>query len=114
MLFAGKLEISTVELNSTADLNLTVDLNTTSMSLDDNNYVPDYPIDKTMSQICENQNRADEMIDGCSKIVPECAEQDETDNNMSTLFSQTADNISVSELLDLCSGSFVTQPASVS
>lgn len=105
MLFVGKLE------NSTTDLNSTVDLNTTSMSLDDNSYVPEYPIDKTMSQICENQNRADEMIDGCSKIVPE---QDETDNNMSTLFSQTDDNISVSELLDLCSGSFVTQPASVS
>lgn len=87
-----------------------MDLNSTAMSLDDN-HLPEYSIDKTMSQISENQSRADLMIDLCSKIIPE---QNETDNNMSTLFTQSADNISVSELLDLCSGSFATQAANVS
>lgn len=64
-----------------------------------------------MSQICENQSRADQMIDSCSIIVPD---QNETDNNMSKLFTQTADSTSVSDLLDLCSGSFVTQVENVS
>lgn len=81
------------------------------MSLEESHLLPEYSIDKTMSQISENQSRADQIIDSCSKIVPE---QNETDNNMSTLFTQTADSISVSELLDLCSGSFVTQAENVS
>lgn len=96
--FIGKLENST----------RTVDLNSTSISLDENHFVTDDPIDKTMSQICENQSRADQMIESCSKIVPE---PNEADKNMSTLFTQTADSISVADLLDLCSGSFVTQAA---
>lgn len=93
------------------------DLNTTSidisldLGLDDNQFPATDPIDKTMSQISKNQSRADQMIDSCSKIVPEPIE---TDNNLSTLFTQNADGMSVTELLDLCSGSFVTQATNVS
>ncbi len=100
-------KFSFVQLENSAN---TVDLNTTSISLDENYFVPEDPIDKTMSQICKNQSRADQMIDACSKIVPE---KYESDNNMSTLFTQTADDISVSELLDLCSGTFATQATNV-
>ncbi|XP_037028730.1 claspin [Bradysia coprophila] len=90
------------------------DLNTTSISLDlgldENQFAPEDPVDKTMSQISKNQSRADQMIDSCGKIIPfGDSEQNETDNNLSTLFTQTADSMSVTELLDLCSGSFVTQ-----
>ncbi|KAG4079112.1 hypothetical protein HA402_001083 [Bradysia odoriphaga] len=84
------------------------DLNTTSISLDENQFAPEDPVDKTMSQISKNQSRADQMIDSCGKIVLH-PEPNETDNNLSTLFTQTADSMSVTELLDLCSGSFVTQ-----
>lgn len=105
--FQKIFSISTGNQAHSAD---TEELNTTSISLDESLIVPD-PIDKTMSQICANQNRADRLIDSCSRIVPE---ETESDNNMSTLFTETADNLSVSELLDLCSGSFVTQATDVS
>ncbi|KAJ6638406.1 Claspin, partial [Pseudolycoriella hygida] len=87
------------------------DSNLASNSLDDSFYVPEYPPEKTMSQICKNQDLADQMIDSFSKIIPEVPDipvQSKPDN-MSTLFTQTTDNISESQLLDLCSGSFVTQ-----
>lgn len=86
-------------------------LDSTLMSLEENSLLSELPIDKTMSQICENQSRADEMIDSCSKIVPE--KIDTQTDNMSRLFTQTTD-AGMAELLDLCSGSFVTQPANVS
>lgn len=89
------------------------DLNTTSISLDESQFPPEHPVDKTMSQISKNQSRADQMIDSCGKIVPEQIDTD-NDNNLSTLFTQTADSMSVTELLDLCSGSFVTQATNVS
>lgn len=90
------------------------DLNTTSISLDESQFPSEVPVDdKTMSQISKNQSRADQMIDSCGKIVPEHHETNDNDN-LATLFTQTADSMSVTELLDLCSGSFVTQETNVS
>ena len=87
-------------------------------SNEDSFCVPEYLPDKTMSQIYKNQSLADHMIDSCSKIVPEVSEipavpEEIASGNMSALFTQTTDNISESQLLDLCSGSFVTQATNV-
>lgn len=91
-----------------------VNLNSTSGSLEENHFSSDYQCDKTLSQIFKNQNLADKMIDSCSDIVPEQNSIEIIDNNMSALFTQTTQITSQSELLDLCSGSFVTQAVKMS